>query len=202
MENCIFLFQPQTLRDAIPGESRTAPRPRPTAVKKVTAIASRRNSRRKPIRPARAAARPGGTGFRHKVSSGGNASSHSREAACDAGSGSAKVALRSNRGSNSAQANTHDWGVTVTDRRFARRARPTGCAIVHLREHALERLLQKAPVIVVRGDNREFHCSGAPADTGDSSAPQGMGFPSSSRWAAKAIRWASKASKRCSTDIS
>ena len=40
---------------------------------------------------------------------------------------------------------------------------------VRLREHALERLLQKAPVIVVRGDNRELHllrhrdrCGGGP----------------------------------------
>ena len=65
-----------------------------------TAIASRRDSGRKPIRPATAAARPGGIGFRPDLASGGNASPHSREAACDAGSVSAKMALRSKRGSN------------------------------------------------------------------------------------------------------
>ena len=67
-----------------------------------TAIASRRDSGRKPVRPATAAARPGGTGFRLEDSSGGNASPHSREAACDAGSVSAQTALRSNCGSNTA----------------------------------------------------------------------------------------------------
>ena len=67
-----------------------------------TAIASRRDSGRKPVRPATTAARPGGTGLRPVVASGGNASPHSREAACDAGSVFAEMALRSNRVSNTA----------------------------------------------------------------------------------------------------
>ena len=42
--------------------------------------------------------------------------------------------------------------------RLARRARPTrGGGRFDLRQHALERLLEKAPVVVVGGDDREFH---------------------------------------------
>jgi hypothetical protein len=67
------------------------------AARKETAIASQRNLGRKPVRLAMAAARPGGTGFRPigLLTSGGNASPHSREAAYDAGSVSANVASRS-----------------------------------------------------------------------------------------------------------